>query len=226
MTSPITEPHDEIIALLSEHCGFHINTETLHLPMQAIQKVTPELPPLLFKYLTTGTAMGRSATADKLYEILLVINNNQRSYTQPQRTREDVYRELTDAYSEHDENTVPMQMTAIWNYNNVASDLGMNRQETDEHIYDITDRLQRFTPDEEDPDTYWRGVFALKAACRGQSFPDVADHRDFIIDAGSSNDLAALIPIAQERNLLSIEGLRAIRDQQQSIATSCREGVL
>lgn len=223
MTPPTAGTHDEIIALLSEHRGLHINREALRLPMQAIQQVTPELPPLLFKYLTTGTAMGRSATADKLYEILLVINNNQRSFT---RTREDVYRELTEPYNEHDENTVPMQMTALWNYNNVASDLGMNRAETDEHIYDITDRLQRFTPDEEDPDTYWRGVFALKAACGDQSFPDVADHHDFIMDAGSSTDLVALIPIAQERNLLSIEELRAIHNQQQTITTGIREGVL
>lgn len=226
MTPPTTGTHDEIIALLSEHRGLHINREALRLPMQAIQRVTPELPPLLFKYLTTGTAMGRSAIAEKLYEILLIINNNQRSNTQPQRTREDVYRVLTAPYNEHDENTVPMQMTAIWNYNNIASDLGMNRQETDEHIYDITDRLQRFTPDEEGPDAYWRGVFALKVACRDQSFPDVADHHDFIMDAGNSNDLASLIPIAQERNLLSIEELRAIRNQQQTITTGIREGVL
>jgi hypothetical protein len=223
-TNQSTTLHDDIISLLLEHGAFPNDAQEFRLPLQAVQSVTPEVLPLNLRYMTTGSDLARTATARSFGLILLGINKNKLETTKSWHTHVDVYRELLDYYEGL---SLVEQTTLGWHFNNVASEMGMNLIEVDATIHYVVQNCTFGIPEDENPDVYWRGVSALHIACRDiTSYPNVNRHLDFIREAGSSDDMASLITLAHERNILSVAELRAILKKQASIVSGIQDGVL
>jgi hypothetical protein len=216
--------HDDIIALLLKEGTSQNDAQALRLPLEAVQVVTPEILPLKFRYMTTGSKLSRSATARSFASILLGINHLKRQSTKSWHTHVDVYRESLDYYEGL---SLEEQATLGWHFNNVASEMNMNMIEVDAIIHHAVKNCVDGVPNNENPEVYWRGVSALHIACRSTtSYPNVHHRIDFIREAGSSDDMAALVALAQERNNLSITELRAILEDQKSIYPGLHSGVI
>lgn len=216
--------HDEIIALLLKDANIANDAQALRLPLQAVQTVTPEILPLAFRYMTTGSDLARSATARSFALTLLGLNHLMSQRTKSWHTHVDVYRESLGYYEGL---SMEEQMTLGWHFNNVASEMKMDMIEVDAIIHHAVQNCVEGVPDEENPDVYWRGVSALHIACRNAtSYPNVYHRIDFIREAGSSDDMAALVALAQERNNLSVTDLRAIIEDQKTIYPGLQSGTI
>lgn len=216
--------HDDIIALLLKESMTLNDAQAFFLPLQAVATVTPEILSLALRHMTTGSELARSAAARSLGSMLLGINHLKTQTTKPWHTHVDVYRESLDYYEGL---SMEGRMTLGWHFNNVASEMRMNMIEVDAIIHHTVANCAEGVPAEENPDVYWRGVSALHIACRDTtSKPDVGYHVNFIREAGSSDDMAALVALAQERNNLSIAELRSILENQRTIYPGLQSGTI
>lgn len=210
--------YDEVASLVLNLGDFPNDAQDFYLSTQAVHIATPEFLLLSLQFMKTGSEAARVASAKVLGRRLLGIDGNRA----PSQTHLDLYRETYLDRKSHFQ--LDRYATVIWHFYNVTSTMDMDDSRRSEIAGFVNSNL---VPEGVDPEVYWRGASALYIAHWDISpLADVQQHHDFIMEAGASEDLVDLILVAQERKIFSVPEIRAIIDQQQTITTGIREGVL
>ena len=190
----------------------------------AVEEVTPDVLPLYAKLSSTGAVLAQAAAVNSLHSLLLGISQNKDlSPSSHAITHADIYREQLEYYTQ-----MPMtkQMVLAWHFNNVASALNMDKYGVDRLIHWFMETCTKNSDHDINDDLYWRGVAALHLTINSYQTIDLGSHEEFIAWSGSSDDVARVIALGRDRGNVDTRELRTIMAQQDSTASSVRDGVL
>ena len=212
-----------ILRLLENEASSTSQVNGLLPALKAVAKVTPEALPLAARFMTTGSELAQRAATSEFRSLLLGIIRNKENTTKPWQSHEDIYREQVALYMDM---PLTAQMTLGWHFNNVASEVGMNIYDVDRIIHYAIQNCAKENPDEDHTEAYWRGFSALHIATTHVILLEPDAHDEFIEWAGSSDNVARIITLAQERGTTVPDELCAIMAEQDTIAPSMRSGAL
>lgn len=218
-----TKEITSILQLLEQGASSRRSLKELLPALETVAKVTPEVLPLAVRFMSTGSPLAQKAATSEVRSLLRGIIQNKDRTTKPWQSHEDIYRELIEYYLEM---PLAADMTLKWHFNNVAAELGMSTYDVDRIIHYVVQNCAKSQPDEEQADVYWRGVSALHIASTHIVHVDPDQHEEFIEWAGSSDNVARIVTLAQERGTVVPEQLRAIMVEQKTIAPSLTSGTL